>query len=66
LKSFSFKDILLWSVNFNTIGLMSRDVHRYCQFALGYISSVKKAHIYKKIRNFPNHGYHHLHMILRP
>jgi hypothetical protein len=23
LKSFSFKDILLWSVNFNTIGLMS-------------------------------------------
>jgi MATE family multidrug resistance protein len=23
LKSFSFKNILLWSVNFNTIGLMS-------------------------------------------
>jgi hypothetical protein len=23
LKSFSFKDILLWLVNFNTIGLMS-------------------------------------------
>jgi hypothetical protein len=23
LKSFSFKDILLWPVNFNTIGLMS-------------------------------------------
>jgi hypothetical protein len=25
LKSFSFKDILLWSVNFNTIGLMSHN-----------------------------------------
>jgi len=30
---------------------------------LGYISSVKKAHIYKKFGNFPNHGYHYFHLI---